>query len=323
MSAARDDKRKRQNLFGVGEKRKASPILTGCRAAEASGASFPALWFADMIFSWLKQRRRRRIVAEPFPPAWLEYLTRNVAHYRFLSEREQAKLRDDLRIFLAEKHWEGCGGLIVTDEIKVSISAQAMLLVLALDHDYFNRVLSILVYPHGYQGPREQYGPDGQIHEGGEGRLGEAHYRGPVVLSWEEVRRDGRHPSRGRNVVFHEFAHQLDMLDGVVNGTPPLPTAEEGRRWKEIMTTEYQRLVQASEHGRATLLDQYGTTNAAEFFAVCTECFFDRPVEMAERHPDLYNLLRSYYRQDPAERCRVAGLPAAARRQELGGETVL
>ncbi len=131
---------------------------------------------------------------------------------------------------------------------------------------------------------------------------GQAVYRGPVILSWAEVRDEGRDPRRGHNVVFHEFAHQLDMLDGVINGTPPLPTAEQRERWKRVMTEEYRKLLDASAHGRATLLDQYGTTNEGEFFAVATECFFDRPADMERRHPELYDLLRTYYRQDPAAR---------------------
>lgn len=255
-----------------------------------------------MIFSWLKQRRRRRLLAEPFPPAWLEYLRRNVAHYRYLTEAEQARLGDALRIFVAEKNWEGCGGLVMTDEIKATIAALACLLVLGMEHNYFDRVLSILVYPHGYR-PREESDRGGLVPVHPSGRLGEAWYRGPVILSWSDAYHEGRHPREGHNVVFHEFAHQLDMLDGVINGTPPLRDAEQARRWREVMTAEYQALIRASEEGRATLLDQYGTTNEGEFFAVCTECFFDRPVEMAQRHPRLYDLLRDYYRQDPAARC--------------------
>jgi hypothetical protein len=255
-----------------------------------------------MIFSWLRRRRRRRLLAEPFPPEWEGYLRKNVAHYQHLSEAEQARLRDDLRIFRAEKNWEGCGGLTMTDEIKVTISAQACLLVLGMEHNYFDRVQSILVYPHGYRAEaREAAG--GAVVEGFSDRLGEAHYRGPVILSWAEVLEEGRHPRRGHNLVFHEFAHQLDMLDGVIDGTPPLGRRAEYKRWQEVMTAEYQQLVEASEHGRATLLDQYGTTNEGEFYAVATECFFDLPVEMARRHPKLYQLLRDYYRQDPAARC--------------------
>lgn len=251
-----------------------------------------------MLFSWLRKRRRLKILAAPFPPPWLEFLQRNVAHYRYLNNQEQARLRDDLRIFVAEKSWEGCGGLPMTDEVKVTIAAQACLLVLGMEHNYYDRVLSILVYPHGYHVSHDE-------DEGGhaDDRLGEAHYRGPVILSWAEVLSDGRHPARGKNLVYHEFAHQLDMLDGVINGTPPLQDAAQARRWHEVMTAEYQQLIDASEQGRATLLDQYGTTDEAEFFAVATECFFDRPVQLARRHPQLYALLREYFHQDPAERC--------------------
>jgi Mlc titration factor MtfA (ptsG expression regulator) len=256
-----------------------------------------------MLFSWLRRRRRARTLAQPFPADWLAYLRKNVLHYQFLSEQEQARLRDDLRIFVAEKHWEGCGGLQMTDEIKVTIAAQACLLVLGLEHNYFDRVQSILVYPYGYRAPAPDLPPLGTIVDESHARLGEAHYRGPVVLSWADVVYDSRHPSHGKNLVFHEFAHQLDMLDGVINGTPPLRTGEQTERWKDVMTQEYEALKRASAQGRATLLDDYGATNEGEFFAVATECFFDRPVEMARVHPRLYELLRDYFRQDPARRC--------------------
>ncbi len=254
-----------------------------------------------MLFTWLRNRRRRKVLSTAFPAAWLEYLHKNVAHYAYLSEAEQAQLRDDLRIIIAEKNWEGCGGLQITDEVKVTIAAHACLLVLAMEHNYYDRVQSILVYPRAYRAPDDSDALEGD-HGGGEGRLGEAWYRGPVVLSWEDARHEGQHPSEGRNVVFHEFAHQLDMLDGVIDGTPPLRDREQYQRWQEVMTAEYEQLVEASEHGRATLLDQYGATDEGEFFAVATECFFDRPEKMRRRHPQLYSLLREYYRQDPAAR---------------------
>lgn len=255
-----------------------------------------------MLFSWLKKRRRRKVLAASFPAAWEDYLQRNVAHYRFLTPAEQARLRDDLRIFIAEKNWEGCGGLAMTDEIQVTIAAQACLLVLGMEHNYFDRVQSILVYPHGFVDPRENAGAGGLLRMTGVPLEGQAVYLGPVILSWDEVRDESRHPRRGRNVVFHEFAHQLDMLDGVINGTPPLVDRQQRERWKRVMTAEYRKLLEASAEGRATLLDQYGTTNEGEFFAVATECFFDRPAEMERRHPELYDLLRTYYRQDPAAR---------------------
>jgi Mlc titration factor MtfA (ptsG expression regulator) len=255
-----------------------------------------------MLFTWLRNWRRRRLVARPFPPVWLDYLRKNVAHYRYLTDAEQARLRDDLRIFISEKYWEGCGGLTMTDEIKVTVAAQVCLLVLGLKHNYFQRVQSILVYPRAYRDTRDEPGADGLIHADTPGRLGEAHYRGPVILSWADVLQEGRHPEGGQNVVYHEFAHQLDMLDGLIDGTPPLETPEQYQRWRTVMTAEYQKLIEDSQHGRATLLDQYGTKNEAEFFAVATECFFDKPVQLVRRHPGLYDVLRQYYHQDPASR---------------------
>jgi MtfA peptidase len=254
-----------------------------------------------MVFSWLKRRRREKLLAEAFPAEWLRFLHQNVAHYDYLTEAEQAKLRDKLRIFIAEKRWEGCGGLQITDEIKVTIAAQACLLVLAMEEDdYFARVKSILVYPSGYRGPSERDGATGFVFD--DPREGEAWYRGPVVLSWADVQKEGRDPTQGKNLVFHEFAHQLDMLDGAVDGTPLLRDPQQARKWRRVMTAEYEQLVEDSEHGEASLLDEYGAKDEGEFFAVATECFFTRPVEMQRRHSRLYALLRDYYRQDPAAR---------------------
>jgi Mlc titration factor MtfA (ptsG expression regulator) len=250
-----------------------------------------------MLFAWLKQRRRRQLLATPFPPEWLIFLRKNVPLYGQLSEAEQAKLRDDLRIFVVERHWEGCGGLTVTDEMKVTIAAQACLLVLNIEHDYFSRVPSILVYPSGYRAPAERRGPDGTVNPDA-GRLGEAWYRGPVILAWDTV----LNGPEGQNVVLHEFAHQLDFLDGYADGTPLLSSREAYRRWHEVMTAEYQRLIRESESGHARVLDAYGATNPAEFFAVATEAFFEKPLPLRQRHPALYEVLRDYYRQDPAER---------------------
>ena len=256
-----------------------------------------------MIISWLRRRRRRRLLARPFPAKWLTYLEENFGLYASLTAQEQARLRDLVRFFIAEKYWEACGGLVMSEEIQVTIAGQACFLLLGLDDDCFDRVRSILVYPRGYLA--RSSGPavaGGVALEGTSGLAGEAVYRGPVILSWEEAVEDGRHPQSGRNLVFHEFAHQLDMLDGVVNGTPPLRSALDRRRWRKVMTTEYQQLIAASAEGRASLLDQYGTTNEGEFFAVATECFFCRPRAMLRRHSGLYEILREYYRQDPAAR---------------------
>lgn len=253
-----------------------------------------------MISHWLRDRRRRRLLATPFPPQWLEYLHRNVAHFRHLNPQEQKRLCDDLRIFLAEKYWEGCRGLHVTDEMKVTISAQACLLVLGLRHNYFAQVQTVLIYPRAYLVPGQTR--IGHLAaEGFDPVLGNTQYRGPVILSWADV----KEAHGGHNLVLHEFAHQLDFLDGMVDGTPPLEDPKEYETWREVMTDEFERLRKEAEQGRPTLLDPYGATNEAEFFAVATECFFEQPVAMTARHPRLYQLLRDYYHQDPAARVRT------------------
>jgi Mlc titration factor MtfA (ptsG expression regulator) len=252
-----------------------------------------------MLFAWLQRRRRRRLLATPFPADWLDPLRRNVAAYEVLTDAEQARLRDDLRVFIAEKSWEGCGGLTLTDEVRVAIAGQACLLLLGVEHDYFGHVRTVLVYPTAYRSPDGEVGPDGVVREG-IGRLGEAWHRGPVVLAWDEVRAGGQNHRDGRNVVLHEFAHQLDFLDGLIDGTPPLRDAEEYREWQRVMTAEFDRLRADVGRGRATLLDDYGATNPAEFFAVATECFFEQPRQLRDRHPGVYGVLRGYYGQDPA-----------------------
>lgn len=257
-----------------------------------------------MLFSWLARRRRARLLASPFPAEWQHYLDRNVALQARLNEREKAQFRDDLRVIVAEKNWEGCGGLVMTDEIKVTIAAHAALLLIGIRHDYFARVMSILVYPTGFRSPDGWAGPDGVVNLDS-GMLGQAWYDGPVVLAWDDVLKGGQNPRDGLNVVLHEFAHQLDYLDGVIDGTPPLRRKGDYAKWQEVMTREYERLKSESEHGYPKVLDTYGATNHAEFFAVATEAFFEKPREMCARHAELYAILSEYYGQDPAARERA------------------
>jgi MtfA peptidase len=253
-----------------------------------------------MIFSWLKSRRRRQILAEPFPDAWLEVLQRDVAYYGYLEPQQQAALREIVQVFVAEKNWEGCGGLVLTDEIKVTIAALAAILLLGMPHDYFSSVLSVLVYPAAFAThKRQQVG--GLELDGPSDHLGEAWYRGPVILSWDEILDAAQDPHSGRNLVWHEFAHQLDMLDRSADGTPPLATREQAERWQKVMTAEFNELRRDAQHGRPALLDYYGATNEAEFFAVATECFFDLPGPMKQAHPEMFALLAEYYGQDPTQ----------------------
>ena len=253
-----------------------------------------------MLFSWLKNRRRRNILAEPFPDGWLEILHERVGHYELLVETDRKKVRDAVHIMLAEKDWEGCRGLELTDEMRVTIAALAAILIVRFDDFYFDNVVTILVYPNEFVVKEERALIGGATVEEESDRLGEAHYRGPVILSWAEIRENAIAPGYGQSLVFHEFAHQLDMLNGAIDGTPNLATAELAQRWAQTMDKEFRRLQDAERRGRETLLDPYGASDPAEFFAVVTECFFDAPRAMQREHPALYQLFRDYYRQDPA-----------------------
>jgi MtfA peptidase len=256
-----------------------------------------------MLFSWLKRRRRRHLRDMPFPTDWEEVLRRNFPRVQGLSAAEGEKLRVDLQVFVAEKNWEGVFGLEMNDEIRVTVAAQACWLILGLDVSNFDNVLSILVYPDAYSAPEQFTISNGFVIEGRSQRLGEAWYRGPVVLAWPDVLSGGRDPASGRNLVFHEFAHQLDMRNGrQVDGTPPIESVELAERWTRVVSHEYQQLQIDCRHRGPRVLDCYGTTSLAEFFAVATETFFQQPELMRRRHAELYQAFCDYYRQDPAER---------------------
>ena len=171
-----------------------------------------------MLFSWLKRRRRKKLLAAPFPDSWGHYIEA-LPFYKTLDEEEKSRLRQDLTVIVHEKAWEGCGGLELTEEIQVTIAAQAALPLLHIDHDYYRRVQSILVYPSTFVVP-DRGGPVGMVMAGATETLGEAWHRGPVVLAWDASRHGSINSEDGHNLVLHEFAHQLDMLDDAADGTP-------------------------------------------------------------------------------------------------------
>ncbi|MBW2458425.1 MAG: zinc-dependent peptidase [Deltaproteobacteria bacterium] len=200
----------------------------------------------------MKRRRRRKITSHPFPIRWTELLGRNVEHWGLLDTGERQQLEGIVQVLVAEKNWEGCGGLDMSEEVKVTVAAQAGLLLLGLDHDYYRNVLSVLVYPAGYVLPRSRTDADGLVLQ--EERvpvLGTAHQGGPVLLSWRSARQGGRDGRDGRNLVYHEFAHKLDMLDGLVDGTPPMDDSRL-EQWVVVMTEAYERLRKRTRAGRPT-----------------------------------------------------------------------
>ncbi len=250
----------------------------------------------------LKHRRRKRLLEQEFPPDWPAIIRTHVPYYARLTPAEQAELRGHVQVLVHEKPLEGCGGLEITDEIRVTIAAQAGVLLLNRPTDYYPKLRTILVYPMKYLAEVTRRMPDGTVMEGPEARLGEAWYRGAVVLSWDDVLHGAADPADGDNVVFHEFAHQLDSESGANEGAPDLPTRERRARWARVFEHEYRRLIDELRHRRPTLLRPYAATNPAEFFAVTTEVFFERPVELQQRHPELYAEMAEYFCQDPARR---------------------
>jgi Mlc titration factor MtfA (ptsG expression regulator) len=262
------------------------------------------------MLGWFRERHRKKLAEAVFPPEWEEIVRRNVAHYCMLEEAERAHLRSLIQVFIAEKNWEGAGGLVLDDEIRVTISAQACLLLLGVPHDYYQNVESIIVYPSTVVPPQRKLGSF-EIRSAPvdieQPILGQAFRQGPVIIIWDAALRGGRHPEIGHNVIYHEFAHKLDMLDGTADGTPPLRDRTEYRNWVQTCSREYERLRQEAAAGKKSFLTAYAATSPAEFFAVATEQFFDRPRSMIEQAPDLYGVLREYYRQDPAERVTRKG----------------
>jgi hypothetical protein len=248
---------------------------------------------------WWKKRQRAHILEQPFPAEWRAFLERNVAAVSKLDAAEKGTLEDAVRIFLSEKHFEGCGGLELNDEMRVTIAGQACLLLLHLDEDdVFPTVESVLVYPSAYRAHHVTQ-PGGVVIDG-ELRAGESWGTGTLVVAWDEVLR-GAHDPR-HNVVLHEFAHALDQEDGSADGAPLLPTRPMYGPWARVLGAEYTQLTSEIRQGHQTSIDPYGATSPAEFFAVVTEAFFGQPGSLRSKHPALYDQLRAFYRQDPASR---------------------
>jgi Mlc titration factor MtfA (ptsG expression regulator) len=249
----------------------------------------------------LKHRRRERTRRQAFPEEWLEILRRSFPRYSRLSPDDQEELRGHIQVFLAEKRFEGAGGLEITDEIRVTVAAQACFLLLHRDTDYYPGLYSIIVYPHEYAAKHRAHDGAGLLRERVQVRLGETAARGALVLSWDAAVRGASDIHDCRNVVFHEFAHQLDAEEGAFDGAPVLPRRSMYLAWARVLGEEYSALRERVFRHQPTDLDPYGATNPAEFFAVATECFFQHPRRMKKRHPALYDELKLFYRQDPTE----------------------
>lgn len=257
-------------------------------------------WF-DRIFR-RKRLRRQAVLDRPFPKAWQRVLDRGAPFYRRMPIAHRRILRQCMQVFIAEKEFLGCGGMTVSDEMKVTIAAPACLLIVGLPHlDVYPRLHEVIVNPHTFGDVVEAVGPDGRRYRIPQTRVGEAWRRGPVVLAWDSVRRSVARPCDGYNVVFHEFAHVLDMQAGIADGVPPHESRQRQADWARVFRAEFDAFLEAHRTGRPTFLDPYGASSPTEFFAVVTEHFFEQPTELQSQHPDLYVQLAAFYHQDPAK----------------------
>lgn len=253
------------------------------------------------MFGFFRKRRRLAKRQEPFPDAWRRIALANVRELERLSPEDQRELFGHVLVFLAEKQFEGAGGLAITDEIRVTIAVQACMLLLHRDTDYYPDLSTIVVYPSAFRVPVRKVDAAGIVTEEKQVRLGESWHRGPVIIAWDAALRGGRNPDDGHNLVMHEFAHQLDSEDGAPDGAPVLDDAPTSyRTWGRVLGKGYRDLRFATDHHRKTVMDAYGATDPAEFFAVLTETFFEKPARLKAEQPDLYEQMVAYYRQDPA-----------------------
>jgi Mlc titration factor MtfA (ptsG expression regulator) len=256
-----------------------------------------------MSMGWLKDWRRRRILARHSidEQSW----RRARRHLPFLSglgDGEQRRLREMAVVFLAEKEFTPVQGVRLTDDDRVEIALQACLPVLELGLDWYEGWVGIVVHPGEFRVRRAEADETGVVHEWDDELAGESWPGGPVVLSWEALDDSGSVARGGANVVIHEFAHKLDMMDGEADGVPPLPTRADRGRWREVFGAEFERFRAEVDSGAETFLDTYAAENEGEFFAVASEAFFESPNALKRAFPRLYEIFGGFYRQDPAKR---------------------
>ena len=249
----------------------------------------PLAVLLPLIFFFKQQlgrKRRQELFEAPPPESWHPILEKTLPMIGKLAPEEWKQLAGYMQIFLAEKKFEGCGGLELTEEMKVTVAAQACMLLIGRKTAVYPRLKTVILYPHTYT--------DGEV-----ARLGESWNCGVVVLSWNSVKGGARNFADGHNVTFHEFAHQLDQEDGAADGAPILEDRSAYGTWARVCKEEFDELVEKTERGRKSTMDEYGATNPAEFFAVATETFFEKPRQMKEKHPELFDELQDYYKVDP------------------------
>ena len=261
-------------------------VLAGVTGAALTGPTLARLW------------RRQRIARRPFPAAWRNIVRRRVPLARELPAAQQLRLKKHIQVLLAEVPFVGCAGLDVSDEVRVTVAAQAAFLLLGRGGSFGN-LREVLVYPGHFVVPRSEAGAGGVVHQGRDVLAGQSWQRGQVIVAWEAVREGAADPHDGANVVMHEFAHQLDQDTGAANGAPYVGRGAPQQAWAHVMNQEFDALHARLARAEPSLIEPYAATSPAEFFAVTTELFFERPDALAAERPALYEQLKQCYRLDP------------------------
>jgi Mlc titration factor MtfA (ptsG expression regulator) len=238
--------------------------------------------------------RRRRLMALRLSDEERYAIAKDFTIFARLPQELRDELEGLMHVFIDEKFFEACGGMEeVTEHMQRVVAAQACLLLVNRKHDFYRKLRSILLYPSAYKAKNE-HGQDSV-------RLGESWHSGSVILAWESVIAGGRNEEDGHHVTLHEFAHQLDQADGAADGVPELSGAGSYREWSMVFGQAFDRFQKKLDKGRRTVIDPYGGTNPAEFFAVATETFYEKPKQLSEHYPQVYQQLCSYYRVDPLD----------------------
>ncbi len=267
-------------------------------ASQFTAAVIVAVVLIMLIRHAYRVARDRKLRASPLPESWHAILQERFPTVYRLAESQQKQLFGCMQVFLGRVNFEGCGGQEITEEIKVTIAAQACLLLVGREQRVYPKLKTVLVYPHTYtSGAKGMFGGD----NGESSRLGESWTCGVVVLSWNSVVGGARNVEDGHNVTLHEFAHQLDQEDGVSDGAPILDNRSAYGAWGRILSADYDKLRKKTKRGKRDVIDDYGATNPAEFFAVSTETFFEKPKQLQDNHPALFEELRSYYKVNPLD----------------------
>lgn len=245
--------------------------------------------------------RRRRIVAREFPENWTTIVNRRLPFTKLLPDEQRQHYQNLIKLFIADKNFIGCAGQKINDDIRVTIAAQACLLIMNRPETHYQKLRSILVYPSTFVATREVRDDLGLVSVQQHAMLGESWDMGKVVLAWDNVESGVLNLHDGHNVVLHEFAHQLDSESGATNGAPVLRTRGAYKSWAQVFQLEFEQLRKAKFRHKQSLLDEYGATNPAEFFAVATETFFEEGKALRSNHRELYDELASFYHLDPAQ----------------------